>query len=229
MSNYREDDITFFMGLYQDVDRAKGALARLRDHYPSAKVIVRSDGDNNAENSKLTERFGVEYLEEKRLYPAEHGGAMITRILEILLDNPTRYLLKIDTDTAIYRRFNFLPEESGVFGSTQTSRFHGCVSIQGGFVGFTMDAARRIHDSGCLNDPRLKNLQTYRSESPYFARMANRVKRTGLCSFDWLIGWAAHELEIPMFTFSEVHCCGMAKNNIENRKLRYAITHPVYF
>ena len=229
MPNYSDEDITFFMGLYRDRERAEGALGRIREHFPDARVIVRSDGDRDPKNRKLAERYNTEYWEEERLYPVENGGAMIARILELSLDRPTRYLIKIDTDTAIYRRFYFLPEHNGVFGSMHTSRVHGCVQIQGGCVGFSLDAARTISDSGILNDPRLRDPFAYRHESSYFARMAGRVDRTGLCSFDWIIGWVANELQIPMFSFSELRCHWQPENNVTNDDLKYAVTHPVYF
>ena len=226
--NYSEADITFFMGLYRDRARADGALVRLREHFPEARVIVRSDGDPDPKNHELTKLFGVDYREEERLYPIEHGGAMIARILELFLEQPTRYLLKLDTDTAVYRRFHFLPEEKGVFGNVQSSK-QGCESIQGGFTGFTEATARTILDSGLLEDARLTDPFAYRLESPYFDRMGHRVLRTGLCGFDWIVGWAATELGLPLISFSEVHCKGLARNAIKNDDLKFAVTHPVYF
>ena len=59
--------------------------------------------------------------------------------------------------------------------------------------------------------------------------MGRRVKRTGLCSFDWIVGWAAHELALPFIAFSEVHCKFFPKNNVKNDDLKFAVTHPVYF
>ena len=226
--NYTDGDITFFMGLYLDRARAEGALSRLREHFPTARVIVRSDGDGDPENHRLAELFDADYREEERLYPVEHGGAMIARMLELFLEQPTRYLLKLDTDTAIDRRFRFLPEEKGVFGQVQSSK-QGCQSIQGGFTGFTESTARAIFDSGLLEDVRLKDPFSYRDESAYFDRMGHRVVRTGLCGFDWIVGWAATELGLPLISFSEVHCKGLAKNAIKNDDLEFAVTHPVYF
>jgi hypothetical protein len=226
--NYTEQDITFFMGLYRDRLRAVGALARLRKYFPVARVIVRSDGDGDPKNRELAERFEVDYRDEERLYPIEHGGAMIARTLELFLEKPTRFLLKIDTDTAVYRRFRFLPEEDGIFGKVQGS-VQGCRSVQGGFTGVTLAAARHIFDSGILGDERLKDPFAFRLESTYFDRMGYRVERTGLCSFDWVLGWAATELGLPLIPFSEVHCKGLARNAIKNHDLKFAVTHPVYF
>ncbi len=228
MPGYTDEDVTFFMGLYCDRGRAEGALSRLRAHFPNARVIVRSDGDKDPKNHELSERYDVEYREEERLFPIENGGALIARVLELYLDHSTRFFFKIDTDTAVYRRFNFLPEENGVFGSLQTSP-NGSVSIQGGCMGFSEEASRAILDSGILHDPRLKDPFAHQRESRYFRRMGIRAKRCGLISFDWIIGWVADELQIPLFSFSEVHSCGGRRKNVKNDDLRYALTHPVYF
>jgi len=228
MPAYSDDDITFFMGLYRDRVGAEGALSRLRANFPTARVIIRSDGDKDPQNKELSERFEVEYWAEERLFPIENGGALIARMLELYLDYSTRFVFKIDTDTAVHRRFRFLPEQSGVFGSLQASR-ERCVSIQGGCMGISEDTSRAILDSGMLKDPRLKDPFSHRLESPYFNAMARRAKRCGLSSIDWIIGWVATELQIPMFSFSEVHCVWRPKRKFSNEDLKYAVTHPVYF
>ena len=191
MLNYSDEDITFFMGLYRDRDRAEGALGRLREHFPNARVIVRSDGDRDPKNKELAACYATEYWEEERLYPIENGGAMITRMFELFLEHPTRYLLKIDTDTTVYRRFHFLPEQYGVFGSRQKSKL-GCYSIQGGCIGFPEACCRSIFESGILEDPRLRDPVSHSDESLYFMQMAKRARRTGLCGFEWIIAWAAN-------------------------------------
>lgn len=226
--NYVDEDLTFFMGLYRDRTRARGALMRLREHFPDSRVIVRSDGDADPGNHALVDDFGVEYFEEERLFPIENGGAMISRTLELLVGHPSPYLLRIDTDTAIYRRFRYLPEEKGVFGTVQTNK-QGCQSIQGGFTGFPLQVAQEILASGILSDPRLRAPKFHWRESLYFARMAQRAFWKGLASFDWIVGWAALELGLPLVSFPEVYCKGLVRNAVANLDLEYAVVHPVYF
>ena len=116
-----------------------------------------------------------------------------------------------------------------MFGKKQSNKQGQFPYIQGGCLGFSEDASRLIVDSGILEDPRLKDPFAYCLESGYFSRMSRRVHRTDLCSFDWIIGWAASELKIPIFAFSEVYCGWKPENNVNNDDLKYAITHPVYF
>lgn len=216
------------MGMYRDRNRAEGALVRLREHFPHARVIVRSDGDSDPENHDLGERFGVDYREESRLYPIENGGSMVARMFELFLEQHTRYLIKIDTDTAVYRRFHSLPEQFGVFGSRQKSKL-GCYSIQGGCTGFPEACCRSIFESGILEDPRLRDPVSHRDESLYFMQMAKRARRTGLCGFEWIIAWAAEELQIPLFSFSEVRSKWRADERFNNNNLKFAIIHPEVF
>ena len=56
-------------------------------------------------------------------------------MLMIFFEQPTRYLLKIDPDTVIHRRFKYLPVRNGLFGTLQTQV--ESPSIQGGCMGFT--------------------------------------------------------------------------------------------
>ena len=114
MSGYTDKDVTFFMGLYRDQRCAEVTLGRVREHFSDARVIVRSDGDNGPANRKLADRYDIEYYEEERLFPVENGGALLARVFEIVLERPTRYLFKIDTDTVVHRRFRLLPKRHRV-------------------------------------------------------------------------------------------------------------------
>ena len=82
-------DVTFFMGMYRDLARAAATLEELRAHFPSERVIVRSDGDATPANRALATKFGVEYYEEERLFPIMNGGALPARMLELHLEQAT--------------------------------------------------------------------------------------------------------------------------------------------
>ena len=144
-------------------------------------------------------------------------------MLELSFIDPTDYLIKIDPDTRAYRRLNYAPMDTCIFGSIQgprTARF-----IQGGFLGLIRNAASRMAESGLLEDSRLKNPLAGPQGDGHWLRMARRAARVGLISFDWILGWAATQLQIPIRDFSEVKCTW--KTPIDNPDLRYAFTHPV--
>jgi hypothetical protein len=221
-TNYSEDDLTFFALVYKDFDATVACLKDLRKHYPSSRVVLRSDGDQDPRFPLLASGHRVEFRSELHLFGIENGGAVIERMLEIFLENPTRYLFKIDPDTVIHRRFKYLPVRSGVFGTLQCE--DETPSVQGGCMGFSRDAAERILQSRMLRDSRLKEPAKFISESAYFFRMADRVVRCGLASFDWIVPWIARELGIPLFRFDEINCGWQQPP--PNPEGRYAVSHP---
>ena len=221
-TNYCDDDLTFFSLVYKDYDAASDCLRDLRKQFPTSRVILRSDGDRDPRFALLAQRNNVDFRGEQRLFGIENGGAVIERMFELFLEQPTRYLFKIDPDTVIHRRFKYLPIRSGVFGTVQCET--ETPSIQGGCMGFTRDSAEQILASGLLHDSRLKEPAKFIDDSPYFFRMADRADRCALASFDWIIPWAATELRIPIFAFDEVNSgWRMAPPNPNDR---YAVSHP---
>ena len=220
--DYGNDDLTFFALVYRNYDDAVDCLRDLRRHYPTSTVVLRSDGDPDPRFPALAERYDVDFRVESRLFGIENGGAVIERMLELFLENPTPYLFKIDPDTAIHRCFQYLPDRGGLFGTPQGEK--DTPAIQGGCMGFTLDAAERILKSEMLRDERLREPAEFVDDSPYFVRMAHRAEHCGLASFDWIAAWIATELGIPMHRFDEVNSGWRMPP--PNPGLRYAVTHP---
>jgi hypothetical protein len=222
LTNYCDEDLTFFSLIYKNYDATAECLTDLRKHYPGSRVILRSDGDPDPRFPILAKRHNADFRGELRLFGIENGGAVIERMLVIFLEKPTRYLFKIDPDTVIHRRFRYLPVLSGLFGTLQCEQ--ETPSIQGGCMGFTRDAAEQILESGMLRDSRLKEPAKFISDSPYFFRMAHRAHRCGLASFDWMVPWVASELGISMYSFDEVNSGWQQAP--PNPEQRYAVSHP---
>jgi hypothetical protein len=221
-TNYSDDDLTFFALVHKDYDATAACLRDLRNHYPSSRVILRSDGDPDTRFTPLAKHYKVDFHRELRLFGIENGGAVIERMLELFLKRPTRYLFKIDPDTVIHRRFKYLPLRSGVFGTLQCEE--ETPSVQGGCMGFSLDSAEQILKSGMLRDSRLMAPAKFISNSPYFFRMADRANRCGLASFDWIVPWVAGELGISVFGFDEVNSGWQQPP--PSPESRYAVSHP---
>jgi hypothetical protein len=222
LTDYTDCDLTFFALTYKNYDAAAECLEDLRKHYPTSRVILRSDGDPDPRFPILAKQHDVDFRGESRLFGIENGGAVIERMLELFFEKPTRYLFKIDPDTVIHRRFKYLPVRSGLFGTLQTE--NETPSIQGGCMGFAQDAAEQILRSEMLRDSRLRDPARFIDDSPYFFRMAHRANRCGLASFDWIVPWIAGELGIPIFAFEEVNSGWQQPP--PNPHQRYAVSHP---
>jgi hypothetical protein len=222
LTNYSDEDLTFCELTYKNYEATEECLDDLRKHYSRSRVILRSDGDPDPRLPILAKRYHVDFRGESRLFGIENGGAVIERMLTLFLEQPTRYLFKIDPDTVIHRRFRYLPLQSGLFGTLQ------CVpetpSVQGGCMGFTRDAAKQILESQMLRDSRLLDPATFIDDSPYFFRMAHRAQRCGLASFDWIVPWIASELGISIYSFDEVNSGWQQPP--PNPDQRYAVSHP---
>ncbi|SRR6266436_5568 len=222
LTNYCDDDLTFFALTYKNYDATAECLGDLRKHYSTSRVILRSDGDPDPRLPILAGRNEIDFRGELRLFGIENGGAVIERMLELFLERPTPYLFKIDPDTVIHRRFHYLPVRNGLFGTLQTEQ--ETPSIQGGCMGFTRDAVEQILQSKLLRDGRLREPAKFLNDSPYFVRMTHRANRCGLASFDWMVPWVVSQLGIPIYPFDEVNSGW--QQTPPNPNQRYAVSHP---
>lgn len=206
--NYSDQDLTFFMQVHCDPREATWALSHLREHFPHARLLIVSDNDDDPVWPAVAARFGGTYFCGEYLYGTESGGLIVQRMLDRYMLSPTPYLFKIDTDTRTHRRFVDLPTGRCVFGSLEYKTFakqiplRGLPSVQGGFVGYTRQAAEDIWKSGVLLSPKLVNdyIHTY-ADTPEIATRAAE----GMVSTDFLTRYACKQLAIECRPFDEVN------------------------
>lgn len=215
----QDTNLTFYVNVYYDLDLLQICLEQLRNVYRHARLILRSDGDPNPEIATVAQKYGAECHYDKHLMGLESGGEIVDKMLQLFLVAPTPYLFKIDPDTQIAHRFNTLPQQECVFGTLQ--RQGELFSIQGGCIGFTLDAARKFYTSGFFRDPALKECPP-----PWVITepLAHRPIQLGLTSIDWTVGWACRKLNVPLVDWPEI----MSEWQVvpDNDDLRYAVTHP---
>src|SRR5678815_4041180 len=84
-TNFKDDHLTFFALTYENYEATAECLMDLRKHYPSSRVILRSDGDTNPQLPILAERYKVDFRGDERLFGIENGGAVIERMLMLCL------------------------------------------------------------------------------------------------------------------------------------------------
>lgn len=212
-------DITFYLNVYRDRDLLSDCLTQLRQVYPQSRVIMRSDGDQDPEIAAIARKYDSECDYGERLMVIEKGGEIVQEMLRLFLAKPTAYLFKIDPDTRIVRPFKALPDRLCVFGTLQ---HHGdFFSIQGGCIGFTLDAAQKLYASNFLLDPEFTKRPPPWSINQYLMR---RPMELGLTSIDWVLGWVCKKMEVELVDWPEI----MSEWQVtpENEDLRYAVTHP---
>ncbi|MFV0443965.1 MAG: glycosyltransferase family A protein [Planctomycetaceae bacterium] len=196
---YADADLTFYLQVCRDSQRAEWCLENLRRQFPTSRVIVVSDGDPDRRYAAFIDRYRVEFHIGEELYPLRHGGRIIERMLGLWGAN-TAYLFNIDTDTLIHHRFRWLPgEKLAVFGNG--------LPTQGGCVGFTQAAGASLLESGLLADPILtcpEQSWAVMADGTTNEVVLQIVRRDGRVRTDWLIGWCCRQLGITQIHFAEV-------------------------
>ncbi|MBB4659076.1 hypothetical protein [Parvularcula dongshanensis] len=224
VTTFTDEDLVFFMPVYEDAQVAFRALTRLRRYYPGSRLVVLSDGDDTFPGEAVQRRFGAEYVLGENLYGIEHGGRMVHRILEHYMRAPARYLVRLDSDARIDRRFSWLPEADGLYG--KVGERSG--TVQGGALLLTHGAAAKLYDERTLLSDKL--LDPARSWGRYSTK-ANLDRKLGLgtVAYDKVIHWACVEAGVPTRGFSEIYSVWKAAPDdleIANADERYAVVHP---
>lgn len=213
---YTDADIAFSLRTYYNTGLTRQCLKSLRKSFPKARVMVISDGDNSTPSD--FKEFNVEFHCGNHLYYAGAGGRLIQRMLELFLRGDEETLVKIDPDTKVWRRFYWIPEGYGMWGTLQNDGYIN--SIQGGCTLISNGAANMIENSGLLLMDALKDYNTTYALSPFIKQYCD----SGKLGEDWIIGYVNAILGIPMYGFTEVK--SLWDKPPLNVDLEFAVTHP---
>lgn len=225
-TTFADTDLTFLIHVYGDGPDLPPCLDSLRTIYPTSRLLLVSDGDNDPALPSLADRYGAELERGERLFPIENGGKIVQRQLDLYLRQPSDYFFKLEADSRVHRRFRYLPTTCSVFGTLERVTSIGQVAIdppnvQGGCMGFTRDAADSLAESGLLLSDELLNPQSTYADCP---DMVWRAEDVGLVSIDFLTRWACTRLGIPLQEFAEVR--SLYRGTIPANGGGFAITHP---
>lgn len=213
------EEMTFFMSVHDQQDDARKALESVRRHYPSERIILFSCGHDMGFD-ELASGFGCDGRRTPNLHLSCHGGILWRRILEVFLELPSRWLLKIDPDSRCHRRISLLPSRDVVFGHVQPCEPEGFLHVQGGCKGVALGACEKMLESGVFDDPMFKDPSTYCGPE----RLASLL-RNGLGCEDRYTQVAYDRLGIEIVRLPEIY--SVYRGEVpENKDLRYAFTHP---
>jgi len=223
---YDDPDVTFYLQAYRDIDQVEKCLTSIRCHFPSSRIILISDGDDDRNLRRLGFQTQCELTIGDRLYPVENGGKMIQRMLDAFLEFPTHCLIKIDTDSRVHRRFRYLPTGRAVCGTLEWQTAGSKTpldfpNVQGGCMLFLREAAEEIARSGILLSDELLDYRATYADNP---DILHRAEEFGLISMDFMTRYVCRRLQIPLVEFDEVY--SVYRGTIPADGAGYAITHP---
>lgn len=218
-------DLVFFMPVHRDEALAFAAMGRVRAAYPGSRLIVCSDGDPDFDGARAEHEFGAEYVAGENLYAHEHGGRLCHRFVEHYMRAPARFLVRMDTDARLDRRFAYLPGADGAYGTI--SRASG--TLQGGCVLLTHGAAKRLYESEVFLSNELKDPDA--SWGRYMMpKSYARKKAKGTVAYDKVLYWGTERLGIPTRRFPDVYSImdrtPEREEALANENRWVAVVHP---
>lgn len=213
-----DEDLTFLMPTHHDAYRAENALVTIREHYPTARVILFADRDESQMLSCLATYANAELFHlQDDLFPADRCAAFHRPQFEQFLLRPSRWFIKIDTDAIVRRRIKELPDETVCCVWTiYEDRFP-----QGGAYALTEAALRKLWRLGPQADL---------PEWVYHRRREMVLRRGKVIAEDRLIGHLCQLAGVPLLSSDEFACCGHPKwvdSNFRQRMEQAAMCHPV--
>lgn len=197
--DYTDDDLTFYLVVYRDFDRAVWCLDKLRAQYPVSRVVIDVDGDDDPAWAILRDSHQAEVTYGDRLFAAHRGGALLKRMLSHHSSDPARrrWMFRIDTDTETRRRFRYLSPHD-YFGAYKPDQDF----VQGGCTGLTRHACEAILASELLDNPKLGTDHSIWYQCQTTVDL--RVRNYGLISLDWMLNWVMGRVGIQGKPFDEV-------------------------
>lgn len=219
---------TFACNAYNDFSQLSLNLPGLRLCYPTARILVISDGDTDPRLADLAAQYSAEFIAGERLYKLECGGAIVLRLLSAFLAGTGDILVKFDTDTRFFRPFSVEPPgyASGCIWGAYGFRY-----LQGGCRLLTRECVEKIVSSDLLSSRRYHELGSW---CPPVAE--EFYKTVGRVSEDFITRDVLLELEIDIRDHPEVFSAGNVKRwramdprtlkRVVNSDQRFAVTHP---
>lgn len=221
-SNYEfmtDDKITFYLQVCDELCLADACLVYLRRAYPSARIMLVTDGDDDPCWQEIAACHSCELTYGRPLYRLHEGGKLWHRILELFFLKPTDYLCKIDPDTKFWRQFTVEPTFP-VSGTVITGVNR---HVQGGCKIVTQKAATKLFDSDLFLDPCWSDANNFVLDNQ---GLVDHLVNTGLTSEDHLFGAVVRRLGIEMGRHPEVRS---SHESFEVLKLRREETGKLVF
>lgn len=221
------DTISFVVNVGEEsAAQVSFCLKHLRSCYPIAPVVIIQDGLRNAEIDAVAAKHGAHHIYGAYLKRAECGGAWWHRTLHAASQIGSDYVVKIDPDTRINKRFSHLP--TGNLSSAVAGRLHNNGTpleiIQGGAQLFHQTVIDQIIQSGALLDENLKCCYSYISKDVHGELIKPWWLSQGYLCTDYILSYISRQLGLSLINWDDCGCYGGHTPNFHETG-HYAITH----
>lgn len=219
-----DTDLVFYICTYRDSDLLCKCLSHIRLIYNS-RIIVVSDGDEDPSLTEICNDHKSEFYLSENMYDLKFGGIRHHRMLDLFLKSPAKYLLKIDTDTKICGRFDYMPWGCCVFGDVKYNKVN---YIQGGFIGYPIEVVQKLYQEKVFLNPDLSN-----NPLGTWAKINDSISKAkrGRISEDMISAYCTRMAGIPLVRHKQVLSHNSTHflqrdRSVENLENRYAVIHP---
>ena len=221
----KDSQLGFVFHVHKNDRRIALRLAKeIREFHPESSAICIGDGFNEPEFIEQLKTLDIRFASSREpLKTALSGWRWVQRFLINGLRLETDYFLRIDSDSRLHRRIEFVPD-ADMFGGLTQETIAPWPFIPGGCIGFKKEAAQKILQSKVLEDPFYSN-PTYFAYPRYSNELRHRGERASRKAYyldDIALGHIASVLGLTMAKWSEANIRFRGRPLFANK----AISHP---
>jgi len=216
----------FLIHTYCDQVYARRLLNQTRKAYPSATILLISDGDRAEGLQQFCQQRRVIFMQGDRLKRRESGGMWVQRFLMAAQNFQSDPLIKLDADSYMNRAFSHWPDEGYDLAGTVIEK-NGLRIVRGGCVAYSKVAIAKILDSQSLKSPRFATGADYYYRRYQHYRLPNDPPVSGeaIASEDAIMAFVAHELNLSQTSWPEVAIAW--REPLPPDVDKFAVIHPV--
>lgn len=225
---FSDEKVAFLFHVYQEFELAERLVSQLRFFFPLSNILGIADGTYSYSFNEFAWQHNVKYIEGDRLFYQRTSNEWIKRMFWFyLVSSRSSYLIKIDPDSYVLRRFNYLPSfdiAGSVYKISDKISF-----IHGGCTLYSREACRKIKDSPLLDSPEYLTSPNYRYRrfQPPYKHESEVVEQGYFTCEDRIVGDLAPKLDLKLGVWDEVDADMYEKNPKDYADTRRAVIHAV--
>jgi hypothetical protein len=221
-----DDDIAFLVQVYKDKYLAINCLESIRANYKLSRIILVVDGDDDPDWIDIANKYRAESKIRERLYLLPKIGEMAKRNFEYFIEKPAKFLIKLDTDSLVHRRFKYMPN-ADFFGSLAYLPDGSFNHVAGGCIGVSRSAAERMLKDNFFDDPKLSSVIPDWISRCSKTHWEEWCLKEGRGSYDCMLSHVCARHRIKAEVFEEVYSSWWPVP--KSARSLYAVTHPHKF